>query len=82
MEPIKKSLCCNARIELRGRYGGKQEFQYCSKCDRRQDLLPKFIQTMRVELPNIGRPYTKNDVRIVQDLENGVVLINILKDLA
>ena len=37
----KKSACCGAEIDVQGRYAGAEHFEYCKKCHRRQDLLPK-----------------------------------------
>lgn len=44
-----KSKCCQAEIDVQGRYSGSRLFEYCKKCHKRQDLIP----TMRKKPNNI-----------------------------
>ena len=50
IKKMKKSKCCNADIEIQGRYGGEKSFEYCKKCGKRQDLLADKISFYNTDL--------------------------------
>lgn len=52
----KISKCCGVAVYLEGRYGGTHEFEYCTKCRKRQDL-----QDASRETTTDGKVITKTE---------------------